>query len=232
MKNTNQKPQGSGQQVVKQEDIDQPISNSALTAVVTRNEFYRDGYRLMQKIAFFEGIAILALVSTLILFMIVTEPQNRYFATTSDGRLIPMVALSQPNLSDAALLSWVAQATTETMTFGFHDYRARLQENSKYFTRRGWESFTSALQASRVIEAVETRQQVVSAVPSSAPIIISEGVVGGQYRWIIEMPLVVTYKSGSSSRPDSMQVRLMVVRVPTLDNPSGVGIEQWIATNR
>lgn len=229
MKNANQKAQEPNQ-VVKKEPIDPSISNSALSAVVTRNEFYRDGYRLMQKIAFFEGIAILGLISVLVLLMILTEPQNRYFATTSDGRLIPMVSLHQPNLSDAALLSWVAQATTETMTFGFHDYKTRLQENSKYFTRRGWESFTSALQSSRVVEAVETRQQVVSAVPRSAPIIVSEGVVNAQYRWVIEMPLVVTYKSGSSSRPDSMQVRLVVVRVPTLDNPSGVGIEQWIAT--
>lgn len=200
-----------------------------LAAVVTRNEFYKDGYRSLLKIAIFEALAIALLVITLIFVIMTSNPQNKYFATTADGRLVRMVPLNQPNLSDAALLSWVAQAATETMTFGFHDYKRRLQDSSQFFTRRGWESFTQALQSSRIIEAVEARQQVISAVPGSAPVIVQEGVINNQYRWVVEMPLVVTYKSGSSSRPDSMIIRLTIVRVPTLDNPSGVGIEQWIA---
>ena len=211
---------------------DDYIKNDALASVILRNAYYKDGYRTMLKVAFFEGIALLIMLVVMVLMVSTSKPQNIYFATTSDGRLIRMVPLSQPNLSDAALLSWVAQAATETMTFGFHDYKARLQDSSKFFTRQGWESFTQALQASRVIEAVEARQQVLSAVPGSAPVIIQEGVVNNQYRWVVEMPLVVTYKSGSSSRPDSMLVRLSIVRVPTLDNASGVGIEQWIAVGR
>lgn len=204
-------------------------SIDALGAVILRNTFYKDGYRTWMKIAFFEGIALVVCLVALLFVIMTSEPENRYFATTADGRLVRMVALAQPNLSDAALLSWVAQSATETMTFGFHDYKQRLQNASSYFTRKGWESFTQALQSSRIIEAVEARQQVVSAVPGSAPVIVQEGVVNGQYRWVVEMPLVVTYKSGSSSRPDSMRIRLTVVRVPTLDSPSGIGIEQWIA---
>ncbi|MBK67258.1 MAG: type IV secretion protein IcmL [Rickettsiales bacterium] len=202
---------------------------TGLATVLVRNEFYKDGYRSLLKIAIFEAFAIALLVITLIFVIMTSNPENRYFATTADGRLVRMVPLNQPNLSDAALLSWVAQAATETMTFGFHDYKRRLQDSSQYFTRRGWESFTKALQSSRIIEAVEARQQVISAVPGSAPVIVQEGIINNQYRWVVEMPLVVTYKSGSSSRPDSMMVRLTIVRVPTLDNPSGVGIEQWIA---
>lgn len=221
-----------GKQVADPALSDDYIKNDALASVILRNAYYKDGYRTMLKIAFFEGIALVVMLIIMVLMVATSKPQNVYFATTSDGRLIRMVPLSQPNLSDAALLSWVAQAATETMTFGFHDYKARLQDSSKFFTRQGWESFTQALQASRVIEAVEARQQVLSAVPGSAPVIIQEGVVNNQYRWVVEMPLVVTYKSGSSSRPDSMLVRLSIVRVPTLDNPSGVGIEQWIAVGR
>ncbi len=214
-----------------QKNAPTPETMDALGAVIMRNTFYKDGYRTWMKIAFFEGIALVVCLITLLFVIMTSEPENRYFATTADGRLVKMVALAQPNLSDAALLSWVAQSATETMTFGFHDYKQRLQESSSYFTRRGWESFTQALQSSRIIEAVEARQQVVSAVPGSAPVIVQEGVVNGQYRWVVEMPLVVTYKSGSSSRPDSMRIRLTVVRVPTLDSASGIGIEQWIAVS-
>ncbi len=126
-------------------------------------------------------------------------------------------------------MSWVAQATTEVMTFGFHDYRRRLQEASRNFTKVGWGSFTAALEKSRIIEMVEANLQVVTAAPRSAPILVSEGLVAGRYQWIVEMPLTVTYLAGNKTRTDNFLVRLVVVRVPKLESPNGVGIEQWIA---
>lgn len=198
-------------------------------SVIVRNEFYRDGYRTLLRIAVIEAMIILALVGAMYFVIEVHQPENRYFATTEDGRLVPMVALSEPNLSVPALMSWSAQAATEVMTFGFNDYKRRLQQASRNFTRLGWVSFTSALEKSRIIEMVEANGQVVSAAPASAPILISEGVVNGRYQWMVQVPLVVTYQAGSSVRDDKMLVTLMLVRVPKLESPNGVGIEQWIA---
>ena len=198
-------------------------------SVVVRNEFYRDGYRTLLRIAVIEAMIILALVGAMYFIIDVHQPENRYFATTEDGRLVPMVPLSEPNLSIPALMSWSAQAATEVMTFGFNDYKRRLQQASRNFTRLGWVSFTSALEKSRIIEMVETNGQVVSAAPASAPILISEGVVNGRYQWQVQVPLVVTYQAGSSVRDDRMLVTLLLVRVPKLESPNGVGIEQWIA---
>lgn len=198
-------------------------------SVIVRNEFYRDGYRTLLRIAVIEAMIILALVGAMFFVIKVHQPENRYFATTEDGRLVPMVALSEPNLSVPALMSWSAQAATEVMTFGFNDYKRRLQQASRNFTRLGWVSFTSALEKSRIIEMVEANGQVVSAAPASAPILISEGVVNGRYQWMVQVPLVVTYQAGSSVRDDKMLVTLLLVRVPKLESPNGVGIEQWIA---
>lgn len=198
-------------------------------SVVVRNEFYRDGYRTLLRIAVIEAMIILALIGAMYFVIAVHQPENRYFATTEDGRLVPMVPLSEPNLSVPALMSWSAQATTEVMTFGFNDYKRRLQQASRNFTRLGWLSFTTALEKSRIIEMVETNQQVVSAAPASAPILISEGLVNGRYQWQVQIPLVVTYQAGASVRSDKMLVTLLLVRVPKLESPNGVGIEQWIA---
>lgn len=205
---------------------------SGLGTVVVRNEFYRDGYRSLLRIAVIEGFVIAGLIALMFFIVQVNQPENRYFATTEDGRLIPMVTLSEPNLSTPAIMSWVAQASTEVMTFGFNDYRRRLQEASRNFTKRGWESFTQALQRSRIIETVEANQQVVTAAPQGAPILESEGMVAGRYQWVIQMPMVVTYQSGAKTRTDSLLLTLVVVRVPRLESPNGVGIEQWIATAR
>jgi intracellular multiplication protein IcmL len=179
-----------------------------------------------------EAVVILGLIGAMYFVIQVHQPENRYFATTEDGRLVPMVALNEPNLSTPALMSWVAQAATEVMTFGFNDYRRRLQEASRNFTQTGWQSFTDALQKSRIIDMVEANQQVVTAAPAGAPVLESEGMVGGRYQWSIQLPMVVTYQSGARTRSDNLLVNIVVVRVPRLESPNGVGIEQWIAIAR
>lgn len=204
----------------------------ALGSVVIRNEFYRDGYRSLLRIAVIEAMIIIGLVVVMFYVIHIHQPENRYFATTEDGRLVPMVALNEPNLSTPALMSWSAQAATEVMTFGFHDYRRRLQEASRNFTRVGWASFTTALEKSRIIEMVEHNQQVVTAAPASAPVLISEGLVKGRYQWQVDLPIVVSYQAGSATRADNLLLTLLIVRVPKLESPNGVGIEQWIAQPR
>ncbi|MCB9988521.1 MAG: type IVB secretion system apparatus protein IcmL/DotI [Rhodospirillales bacterium] len=206
-----------------------PKPDKGLSTVIVRNDFYRDGYRTLLKISLIQALIIVGMIAAMFFVVHTHQPENRYFATTEDGRLIPMVSLMEPNLSTPALMSWVAQATTEVMTFNFNDYRRRLQEASRNFTRQGWDSFTLALQKSRIIEMVETNQQVVTAAPRGAPILQSEGIVKGRYQWVVQVPMVISYQSGAKVRTDNLMVTLVIVRVPRLESPNGVGIEQWIA---
>lgn len=199
-----------------------------LETVVMRNSFYRDGYRFWMKLSFAQAIAIVLLLASLAITIAVSRPQDRFFATTADGRLIRMMPLNEPNMNDAALISWAARAASDVMTFGFHDYQRRLQESSAYFTRRGWQTFSEALEKSRLMETVEKAQQVVTAVPQKAPTIIQQGLTNGIYRWVVELPLVVTYQSGTAQQSDILNVQLVIVRTSTLDSPSGVGIQQWV----
>lgn len=221
------KPAASGKAAAEQAQA----AVGPLMTVVMRNQFYRDGFSNMMRIAIAEAVIIVVLVLTFIAYMNNSRPQDHYFATTADGRIMQLVPLDRPNMVTAAMLSWVAQASTEVMTFGFHDYQRRLQHSSRHFTRHGWESFAAALQKSRIIESVEAQQQVVTAEPTSAPILIQEGVFNGKYRWVVDLPLTVKYKAGGATRIDNLMIRLVIDRVPSLENPNGVGIEQWIATS-
>ena len=196
-----------------------------LGAVVIRNQFYRDGYRSLLKVAFLEACIIVGLIIAIFFVIHTNQPENRYFATTEDGRLVPMVPLNQPNLRSPALMAW----GTEVVTFAFNDYGPPLREPSQNFSRRGWESFTQALQRARIIEMVEANQQVVTAAPQGAPILQSEGLVNGRYQWTVQVPMIVTYQSGAKTRSDRLLVTVVVVRTPRLESPNGVGIEQWIA---
>jgi len=158
--------------------------------------------------------------------------QNNYFATTQDGKIIPMAPLDETGVSTAVLLNWSSEAIAETMTFGFNDYRRRLQDSSRFFSPTGWESFTSALKRSRIIEMVEANQQVLTAAAQGAPVLVSEGVKDGVYTWEVQVPVVLTYQSGARTRTDRLLVTLVIKRSTLLENDKGLAIEQWIATPR
>lgn len=138
------------------------------------------------------------------------------------------VPLHKSNIAKPALISWAAQAATEVMTFGFHDYRARLQEASRHFTRKGWEGFVSALEKSRYIEMIEAEKQVISAAPRGAPIIKSEGIVNGRYQWLVQIPMVITFQTDSVTKTDKVLVALKIVRTPWRLGEKGIAISQWV----
>jgi intracellular multiplication protein IcmL len=160
------------------------------------------------------------------------ECENKYFASTSDGRIIPLSPKDEPGVSKPELLNWASLAVADTMTFGFNDYHSRLQNSSRYFSSKGWESFTQALERSRIIEMVEANQQVVTTTAQGAPVVLSEGVKEGIYGWEVEVPVVITYQAGARTRTDRLLVRLNIKRSSLLENDKGLAIEQWIATPR
>lgn len=221
--------QQAPQKTLKASNPHVPEVTTPLGNVVIRNQFYRDGYRTIARIALIEAIVILGLLIIMGVYINTHQPVRTYFASTEDGRIIKMTPLSEALLTKPALLAWAAQAASETMTFGFHDYRRRLQESSRHFTRRGWGSFTKALEDSGMIETVTENRQVISATPRGAPTILAEGLMpNGIYRWEVEIPMLITYELGQTKRSDNKTVRLVIVRVPKLESPNGVGIEQWI----
>ncbi|MBL1148367.1 MAG: type IVB secretion system apparatus protein IcmL/DotI [Pseudomonadota bacterium] len=206
----------------------QNTSQQGLEIVLARSAHYQAGFKNMLRVVVFESLAILGLVAALIIYMNVSKPHDIYFATTHDGRQIPLVPLNQPNMQTPALLSWAAQAASEIMTFGFNDYQQRFQKSSRHFTPEGWEKFLGAMRRSRIIESVEGTQQIVTAVPRSAPILTGEGLFNGRYRWLVQLSLLVTYQSGQDKKTTTMTVYLTIERVSTVDSPNGLGISQWI----
>src|SRR5690606_31339590 len=88
----------------------QNASQQGLEIVLARSAHYQAAFKNMLRVVVFETLAILGLVIALIVYMNVSKPHDIYFATTHDGRQIPLVPLNQPNMQTPALLSWAAQA--------------------------------------------------------------------------------------------------------------------------
>ena len=205
-----------------------PIKD-AVSTVLGRNSFYRDGYRMLLRISFIQaGIIILLIIAVVGLATTLTV-KPIYFATTADGRIIDIVPLDQPYLSNARVVIWVKRTIQEIMGFGYHNYERHMDNIKNLFTISGFSNFEKALNDAKFIDAVKARRVTVSLEIRGEPEIISEGIVNGVYRWYVKVPITYHYDGEQPPAPQSFDLILQLVRVSTLQNPEGIGIEQWIS---
>lgn len=156
------------------------------------------------------------------------QPEPEFFATTPDGRLVAPLPLSDPALSAPALLEWVVEASTSCYAFNFVDYEKSILAASKYFTKVGYQNYRKALIDSNVIELVRTSRFVVSATPTSAPVVLKETVVNGIYAWQVQLPMLVVFQSSREQIRQSLILTMLVIRVPQTDTNQGVAIAAMI----
>ncbi len=203
------------------------MAEDALTIVSLRNDFYRDSYRKIMVILLISVILNVGLGGALY-YIVSHPPMPKYFATSVNGRIIPLYPLSEPNQSDAAIAQWANQAAIAAYTYNFVSYRKDLQAASEFFTADGWQQFMQALKSSNDLDAVITKKLIVSAVATGAPVILQKGELNGRYSWRLQMPLLVTFQSASQFSQESYMVTMLIQRVSTLNNPRGIGISQVI----
>ncbi len=151
-------------------------------------------------------------------------------AATPDGRIIPLVSLDEPVMTDASLRNWTVSAVTEAFTLGHHDWRMRLADIRESFTDRGYESFLQSLEESRFLLRLRRDYQVASAVAQGAPVVTDVRRHGGRLVWAVEMPILVSFSAGSSVRNERLLARALVTRVSRSERAAGIGIDQLIAS--
>ncbi|MFA4994572.1 MAG: DotI/IcmL/TraM family protein [Bdellovibrionales bacterium] len=207
-----------------------PIKDAVAT-ILNRNAFYRDGYRLLLKISLVQAFVIILLVLSIVGLSLAMKTRSVYFATTSDGRIINIVPLSEPYLSTAQVIAWTAATAQNIMRFGYHDYRDRLQQISSSFTPTGWTSFNKALKEANFIDAIQARKLVVTMDINAAPEIQNAFDHNGVYTWYVQFPVTIKFDGNLPPQPINTMLRLQIVRVSTLQNPDGISIEQWVPTS-
>lgn len=160
-----------------------------------------------------------------------TRPQPQYFLV-QDGKVLENIPVKQPISNSSQVSSWVSSELRSIFSFDFVHYKEQLESHKTSFTAQGWGAFLTALQDSKFIQSVRENRQVVSATPTSAARVIAEGELGGRYAWKIEQDFVFTFHAGPRTQNQSVMITATVVRVPTYENPSGLGIHQLIQESK
>lgn len=195
--------------------------------VAHRYDFYRDGWRTMMLV-----IPIFALVFVVltiaVVYSLVREPEPKYFAV-EDGRIVPIVPVSNPYIKPGAMNQWVANAVMDLYMIDFQNYRKQINDNSVYFTKDGFKEYLSSLESSGRMKMIMDGWLVGAAVPEGPPIVFEEGLQGGRYTWKVRMPILVRYNSKSHFvEPQRLMITLTIVRVQTTESSYGIGISQFI----
>jgi len=199
----------------------------ALAAITLRNDFYKDGHR-KTALTLLGSILVNFILMCMLGYIVLNPPSPKYFATSINGRITPLIPMVEPNQSDSAVLQWANQAAVAAFTYNFVNYRTELQSASGFFTADGWNQFLGALQRSNNLDAVKAKKLVVSAVATKAPVILQKGVLNDRYSWRVQMPILITYQSASEFTQQNTIVTMLITRVPTLNSPRGIGISQFV----
>ncbi len=180
------------------------------------------------------SVATVALAGFIIVAMPFLKPMHVFRAVTENPNtreriLRKMVSLDEPNLTDGTIISWAATSITEILTLGFGDFDRQMASQRKLFTSSGWRSFNEAMAKSGIREKFKSSQLILTSVPSDSPLVSGRGIdQDGDYVWIVEMPLIMTYATNNEVTQKSRGiVRLTISRVRSGENPAGIAIKSW-----
>ena len=206
-----------------------PQSTDNYKQVLMRNSFYQDRAHRVITAVVLSGVANVIMALAIIVF-IFNPPPAEYIVANPDGSLIKAVALDKPQRSSSMMQAFAANAVTSINTLDWANYGTQLQNDaSKYFTNQGWNDYYTKLLSSNTITYLTTNKMIMSAVPQQVPQIVGSGVLNGRYTWKIQVPILVTYKSGGQSTSTSKNITMVIQQVDYTESPQGVGIVQYLS---
>ena len=202
---------------------------AALESILRNARTFEASNRVLLRACTFLGLATLVL-GVAVACLATSRPEPRYFATTTQGQLLPLVPLDKPHQSAAEVTNFAVKAVTTSLTYDFANYRADFNNALQFFTKPvGWNEFVDAVHKSQMLELVQAKRLNTTAVANNA-VIVREGInARGVYEWVVQMPIRVTYQSASEVTGQNFLLTVNIERLQTYESPYAMAISRFIA---
>ncbi len=188
--------------------------------------FYINHYRTVLILFCVLIVLILSAVGVL-LYQTTHKPLPVFYAKTMTGENMPLVPFEEPNQLPDTILRFASKAATIAYTFDFVNYNAQLYQARPYFTQAGWNDFLLSIDP--LVSTIVKNQLFVSGVVVGDPVISNQGELPDiGYAWRVQIPFLVTYQSANITTKRRYLVIVSIIKVPTLENPQGIGIDQFV----
>lgn len=155
---------------------------------------------------------------------------------TNTGLPEDSIELNLPHRTPFQVADWLTKTTSESLTFTNPDQTQNLQSLQKYFTEDGWRLYSTFLNQTNIQKVLETNRYTIRAFVEEQPLLLNKGALGGSYKWLYEVPIMVTYlKKGQSdyktqageSATQKIILNIQVGRTEKEDADNGLLIEIW-----
>lgn len=197
--------------------------------VELRDSFYRDS---LGKVIFIVAsiCALIIILISLSIYFYLDKPAPITFSVGEEMRVQLPVPLDKPYLSRPDLLQWVADVLPRSFNLDFNYYNDQLKSNQSDFTTTGWQSFLNQLNIYANYNNVQAYKLFVTSAPTAAPFVLREGVIPetGKYGWWVQLPVIINYAGYKPPASVNVTLQVLVIRVPTLNNLTGVAIDNVI----
>lgn len=145
-----------------------------------------------------------------------------------------LVPLEKPHTSSAHIAAWLIDASSELMSFAGPGYAADFAQHTHYFSSEGLQQYQAWLAQKNMLKTLDSGQYKIQTVVQSTPALLNEGAVDGRYRWLYEVPVMISYMprgittyKNASPVTRTMKLLLQVGRMESANAAQAVYIERW-----
>ncbi len=143
--------------------------------------------------------------------------------------------IDQPHRTPNKTLEWVATFASRSLNLDPLRYESHITDAGTYMTPYAVDALKDYLNKDQLLEAVRSNNLTMRAFVEGPGRILNQGAVQGRYRWLVEMPVTVTFLprdtidySQVTPKNRRLKIRTQVGRVPQGGN-EGMLVETWDA---
>lgn len=185
--------------------------------------YHRRGMHKLMTLIMVLMVINIALISVGLYGFFSRDKQTDYYAVTCNSEPVKLDSLGVAVVSRPQLLDWALTSAIAIYNFNYANWPQQVGLIRPLFSSQGWDAFYPSFKQSQIDPAIE-KSTFVTAVATAAPVIERQGALNGIYRWRIAIPMMINYETASDNAQQSVVMRLIVSRVPSVQNPRGIAI--------
>jgi hypothetical protein len=150
------------------------------------------------------------------------------------------VPVEKPHRQVAHISEYVSEIVSQSLLYEGADYRKDLLEVLSHFDAAGKQEYQTFLAENNILKVLQSGKYAVRSFVMDVPLLLNAGPVDGRYRWLFEVPVMVSYmekgdadyRDGGKSTNQKIVIRLQVGRHLDAQNQTGILVEKWSGTVR
>lgn len=162
-------------------------------------------------------------------------PLTKFIAVRDAKAVCEIKPLSDPLIDNISAGQFAVDAVLAIYTFDHLNFQKLVSaSSSKYLTPEFRQQFLNIFSNSTMLDSVRAQYSSVAATVDDRVQITRFGInQKGVYSWDVQVPLLLTVKSGPNGVPQRLLATVTVVRqTPTLNTPQGLGIDNVVIQAR